>query len=568
MKNVKYAIFYYLGLAGCLMVLIFSFYLSTLDINKYHLPEMSAGDAALLMSVYWISPKRIRGVMTVWFWIITIFLYANVLYMRYWNDIIPFNAIFDTSSYNGLVFKAVPTLLRIQDLIYLVAGVAVTVMWYKQRGNKNYELSGTLRTIALIITWTFSMGCTMLTTLHNYRYYKSVGVNDIEYLELLKSRIECKERSTQTWCISNQGLTIYVVDNLYHTIRSQKMELTAKERKEIEQMTQSRLEESKGLQLKGNENKNLIFIVVESLNADYIGKIIGGKDLTPTLSMLIGRSGTIYASNMEPQIKAGGSSDGQMIYNTGLLPISTGCAALMFGNNEYHSIAEALNREQSIEIISDKKEIWNHVTTSKSYGYDDIYDIRDFAEQGIYAEETGGDAALFTYAIGVLKELERPFYAELTTISMHYPFEDAKAHFEGKITDEMVPETLERKYCESLKYFDKQLGIFLRKLQNEGLAENTVIVIASDHDQATHESEDLKDCHPIAFIAVNTGKTMLVESKTYQADVYPTILDIMGVEPQEWRGVGHSMMGKARVDEEAQYVLSDKIIRSNYFKRK
>jgi phosphoglycerol transferase MdoB-like AlkP superfamily enzyme len=183
--------------------------------------------------------------------------------------------------------------------------------------------------------------------------------------------------------------------------------------------------------------------------------------------------------------------------------------------------------------------------------------------------QVGGDAALFRYSITKLKELKQPFFAELTTISMHFPFTNAKAQFSNRITQEMIPDEIERRYCESIHYFDTQLGQFLSELSKADLADNSVIILASDHAQVTNENESTKGAHnrlPIAFIAINTGTTMHVDRPIHQADIYPTILDIMGVVPKDWRGVGHSIFEQnPSDDEQLQFELSDKIIRSDYF---
>jgi phosphoglycerol transferase MdoB-like AlkP superfamily enzyme len=283
----------------------------------------------------------------------------------------------------------------------------------------------------------------------------------------------------------------------------------------------------------------------------------------------LAQPGTIYALNIKPQIVAGGSSDGQLIYNTGLLPIAYDCTVWEFGNNTFPSLAKSINREQSIEIISDKVAIWNHATTSKAYGYDEIFDSYDITKAGIEMNQVGGDAALFRYSITKLKELKQPFFAELTTISMHFPFTNAQVQFNNRITKEMIPDEIERRYCESIHYFDTQLGLFLSNLSKAGLADNSVIILASDHAQTTikNNSDGLSyDQYPIAFIAINTGTTMHVDRPIHQADIYPTILDIMGVAPKDWRGVGHSIFEQNPPDDEQlQFELSDKIIRSDYF---
>jgi hypothetical protein len=52
-----------------------------------------------------------------------------------------------------------------------------------------------------------------------------------------------------------------------------------------------------------------------------------------------------------PQVHDGGSSDGQALYNTGLLPISSGAAAGIFKDNNYPSLLKALATRSNLKQL-------------------------------------------------------------------------------------------------------------------------------------------------------------------------------------------------------------------------
>jgi phosphoglycerol transferase MdoB-like AlkP superfamily enzyme len=532
---------------------------------------MAVGDAAILMSIYWLNPQRMRGVTTALFTILAIFMYANVLYTRYWGDIIPFAVIFSKASYNSLVLQSISSLFWKRDVVYLIFVVGVIILWYNNRNSHKFRTAISTRLIAITSIIALFIGCILLSTYqiyHNNAKRGQTTTTHNTYADILNERFNGATQCCLFTELQRQGLFIYLIRNITQTVVPHKIKLGSTELHHIAKFTQARLHISNGLQLNGNQHKNLIFIIVESMNAPYISRVVGGEDITPVISSLLAQPGTIYALNIKPQIIAGGSSDGQLIYNTGLLPISDDCTAWKFGNNTFHSLAKSLNREQSIEIISDEVSVWNHATTSKAYGYDGIFDSYDITKAGIQINQVGGDAALFSYSMAKLKKLKQPFFAELTTISMHFPFKNSQAQFSNRITQEMIPDEIERRYCESIHYFDTQLGQFLSELSKAGLTDNSVIILASDHAQATTQSNiegHSYNQYPIAFIAINTGTTMHVDRPIHQADIYPTILDIMGVAPKDWRGVGHSIfVQNPPDDEQLQFELSDKIIRSDY----
>ncbi|MDE6454138.1 MAG: hypothetical protein K2L27_08045, partial [Muribaculaceae bacterium] len=69
------------------------------------------------------------------------------------------------------------------------------------------------------------------------------------------------------------------------------------------------------------------------------------------------------------------------------------------------------------------------------------------------------------------------------------------------------------------------------------------------------------------FIAACCGSGMRVERSTRQADVFPTLLDIMGVDT-DYRGVGRSMLcppDSAATAGSRAAAVSDSILRSDFF---
>ena len=96
------------------------------------------------------------------------------------------------------------------------------------------------------------------------------------------------------------------------------------------------------------------------------------------------------------------------------------------------------------------------------------------------------------------------------------------------------------------------------------MADNTMVVIASDHNAPGTTKPDGSPAD-IVFIAANAGRTLHIDEPVHQVDVFPTILDLMGVQ-SAWRGVGHSMLGPQRGESDPrQATVSDSLLRSDYF---
>jgi hypothetical protein len=549
--------------------------------------EFLTANCALLLLWWWLAPHRLRGLSLLLTWATAIFLWANGMHHRYWSDLLAFTSIFSTASFNGFVLRAVPGLLRWADLLYVAIPLPLTLWWWRQRRGRNFRLaapSWRLRLWAMALTVGYFFAANVALAWHDSRYYHSVGIDEMTPEATLRSRWSF-ESTARFYTYSRVGLPAYVVWQAAQLLQPHYITLSADESAEIRSYLATRRPVAPGFER--NRGKNLIFILVESLNADCIGQRVRGRDITPTLSSLLSAPGTISALRLVPQIKDGGSSDGKMIYNTGLLPLATGAAAVLYGDDSFPSLAASLTGYNSVEILGGAKGVWNHVTTSRSYGYERTLDSADMLAAGFDPAKRGTDAALLDYSARVLQEMKEPFVTMISTVSMHYPCQEEGMENRYHISATDFPEMLPRNYYISLSYFDHCLGSFLHQLDQSGLLSRSIVVIASDHDQTLTRqavSEMTLADHPIAFIATNTGRTQRIERVGGQVDVFPTLLEIMGRTNARWRGLGTSLLSPAAIGAAVdchdtlhgtctpaqadtlrlQWRIADRLIRSNF----
>ena len=85
-------------------------------------------------------------------------------------------------------------------------------------------------------------------------------------------------------------------------------------------------------------DRTLILVLVESFE-DWVIT----PQLTPNLYAYMQTHPLFYADKVTSEIKGGGSADGQMIFNTGLLPLQYGAACFRFPNNVYPGIMHLSN---------------------------------------------------------------------------------------------------------------------------------------------------------------------------------------------------------------------------------
>lgn len=292
-----------------------------------------------------------------------------------------------------------------------------------------------------------------------------------------------------------------------------------------------------------DSDRNLIIILVESLQSWPIGLKVDGVEVTPNINKLIARDSTAYFSKIVPQVKDGRSSDAQLLLNTGLLPIQIGAAASLFGTNDYPSLPKALKERgyNSSLLLTDNKAYWNQHATSMGYGYDHVYDYLAKDTDAPYQ-----DSELFAKGLEILKRIKSPYMAVLVTMSGHDMVDsdlpDPFSAYEGASL------TVKRNLIIT-HYVDKCIGEFVVNLEKNGMLDNCMLVITGDHDSVGlnqfegRETVEISDRF-IPLVIVNSQlKSRYSDDIMGQMEIYPTLLDEMGVSGYAWRGLG---MGAAR----------------------
>ncbi len=513
--------------------------------NPLRLMFNLAGDAAVVMLPYWFIPPRYRWSALVPVALLSLWCVMSVWYHRFWGDILGVESLMFAGNINGLLVNSVAGVCRLSDMVYLLP-VAVTLGCYlKSAGRIKASPYGTLPRVVATVATLLLFGLGQLSrSSANIKYLKSVGLYDGRGIAGITA-----DRLTQYalnhYYFSVNGIVLYAGMSVHNAVElhDRHIELTDHERARISRFMSSTPHTDNGA-YEANKRKNVILIMVESLNAGVIHAEVGGMPVAPTLMSLTDDTLSVAALEVVTQVRQGGSGDGQLMTNTGLLPLSRSSTAILYGGaNRFHTLVDALDRKESCVIFADDGKSWNEYNTFVGYGFDRVHTSLDYA--GISGLDEG-DEAMFAMADSVIDTLGRPFFLELLTVSMHVPFrtETLPRHTDRMDADATLPQ-VKRNYYKTVSYFDRCLSSFIDSLRRKGLWDDTLLFIVSDHSQDLTEGDTslgLQDV-PMAFVTVNSGKGCRVDRVVGQIDVYPTILDLAGVgRDAEWNGVGVSML--------------------------
>lgn len=285
-----------------------------------------------------------------------------------------------------------------------------------------------------------------------------------------------------------------------------------------------------------NRNKRLILIIVESWSSSTFYKNIDGKAVTPFLDSLSTAAGTIFIPGIRNQVKGGGSSDAHLMYNTGLYPLHSGCAAIESRLPHMPTLARQLAPdENSVEIFGEPYDHYCHGKTSKAWGYGDVSCGKAFEANHVKRCDLV-DPILFAEASRYLKEHPGIKLLTLCTLGMHG---DAQAYSLKKYFPHNTGYDYEKcKWLEMTNLFDRLLRKFIKTLKSIGEYDNSVIVLISDHVPHRFQSNDPQ---LIPLMILNSGIGMCSNKQIGQIDVFPTLLDVMGVlDDSAWPGFGES----------------------------
>lgn len=349
------------------------------------------------------------------------------------------------------------------------------------------------------------------------------------------------------------------------------------------------------------KEKNVIFLQVESLEDFVINQKVDGQEITPNINKLMKNS--FYFENMYEQNYAGSSVDCDLMVNTSVLPLGDSITFLTHSDIAYNSLPKIMKSNGYTSSIAHAVSYANFHwgENAKSLGYEKIWSDKDFQ----FTKWVGGyraDEEYLSQYADKLKNEKEPFMSTIATITSHGPFHMQDENKALKLSDELNENRL-GEYFQSINYTDRQIGMFIEKLDELELLDDSIIVLYGDHAGVHKYYKDLIQDAPLKgdwWQEDNMKLPLLIYSKglkgetikTYggQSDIMPTILSLMGIEYSDTMGrnllntkrnatvyvdrdkniniAGNVKSEEEKAKLEEAYSISELIIKGNYYKEK
>ena len=276
---------------------------------------------------------------------------------------------------------------------------------------------------------------------------------------------------------------------------------------------------------------NVIFIIMESFTAKFVGCLGGEPGVTPNLDK-IAADGLLFTN-----IYAAGDRS-----EKGLVAVLSG-----YPNQAITSIIKTPNKTERLPQITKSLEAEGYHTSYtyggelefaniKSYllngGFDKLVSMYSFSPQQRTTSWGVHDHIVLNRFFNNIKKEPQPFFATLFTLSSHEPYDVPMApRFKGD--DET---TL---FKNSVAYTDSTLGVFINRLKKDPLWQNTLIVLVADHGHPLpgHDPNDRpsKFHIPLIFTGGALKVKGVINAIGSQTDIVTTVLDQLGISSRNFK---------------------------------
>lgn len=313
---------------------------------------------------------------------------------------------------------------------------------------------------------------------------------------------------------------------------------------------------------------NIVLILMESVRAKESGAYGAKLSFTPAFDQLAqqGQLYTNFYANGTQTVRA------ELSLLCSFYPNFTGTPIYMKRPKLKLSSLPGILKEdgyRTMWISGFKASYANKNGFLKKHGIEDLYDGSELDPDS--TEKIGwgySDQAIFSYAESILDKQEGPFFAEIMTLSNHWPFD-----FPYSKTPETLPKTADKKYsnyCRGIYYTDWAMGAFMKRMQKKPYFDNTLFIITSDHGiwyfppeekLTTVEKQEAYFRMPLLFYAPAVLEPKVSDIVTSQLDVAPTVLDLLGIQRKN-AFLGQSMLNEDPSQE--RFALMQHVMKWSY----
>jgi len=370
--------------------------------------------------------------------------------------------------------------------------------------------------------------------------------------------------------VQRHGLVAYHVYDLYHWVRPRLVPPPEVARAVIE----SRLALSRDTigpqhpHFGAARGCNVLLLQLESFQYFLLGMTVDGQEVTPFLNGL--RRECLYADALD-QTSHGSTSDCQFVVLNSLQPPSGGPFCFLFPTISTRALPRLLGERgwSTLHVMPYDGAFWNTRVMCEHFGFDRQLYLGDLPPAG-RGEHVGwglSDAALFERLGPVLRQESQPWFCHVTTTMMHFPFEELRPHQRLLRLPPELEKTMAGRYLQLARFRDLALHLLVKRLQEQGWWDRTLLVMVGDHRCRMPDSE-LKRLgvtgpapvlNRIPWLLHVPGGTVRgdLPAQSGQLDIAPTLLQLLGLADLRHAFLGRNALAGAHASASVYGYVTD-----------
>ncbi|MEK5080936.1 LTA synthase family protein [Solibacillus sp. FSL W7-1436] len=481
--------------------------------------------------------------------LLSLVVYGNVAFYRFYNDFVTLPVLFQTSNFGELGTSAA-AIISWTDIFYFVDVllIFIAVKLLPKAEEQLLPIRKDARKAYFVMTAAI--------------LFLNLGLAETERPQLLTRAFD------RELLVKNIGTYNYHLYDVYVQSKSSAQRALADGSELVEVSNYVRANQAEpNVEMFGKyEGRNVIAVSLESLQSFVINEEMNGEVVTPFLNSLTNDKDTYYFSDFYHQTGLGKTSDSEFIFENSLYGLGRGAVFFTHGENTYNSFAERLGENGYFTNVmhANNKSFWNRDMIYKSFKLDQFYDIESYEVTEDTSVNWGlKDVPFFEQSAALMKEMPQPFYSRLITLTNHYPF-----YLDPE--DMMIPEydsnsgTLNR-YFQTVRYLDESVKEFFDDLKEQGLYENSIIVMYGDHygisenhnkamakflnkEEITPYDSALLQAVPLYIHIPGSNDGQVMDNVAGQLDIRPTLLHLLGIETSKDMQLGADLFSEEHED--------------------
>ncbi|OUM89767.1 LTA synthase family protein [Caldibacillus debilis] len=513
-------------------------------IQKFLLFLNPLGSSLLFLSfaLFLSGRKKYAGILFIDL-VLSVLLYANVVYYRFFSDFITFPTMFQTQNFGDLG-TSVLSLMYPSDILFFSDFILLAAVFASRYKKLDASRIARRKVAALLI---FALGVISF----------NIGLAEADRPQLLTRGFD------RHYIVKYLGMYNYVLYDAVQSTRStaEKALADSSDVTEVLNFTRSHYAKPNPEYFGVAKGMNVIYFHLESIQQFLINYRLNGEEVTPFLNSLIRDKNTIYFDNFYHQTAQGKTADAEFMIENSLFGLPQGAAFTTKGLNTYHAapaILSQLGGYTTAVFHGNNGTFWNRDEIYKSFGYEKFFDADYYQMDPENTAEYGlMDKPFFAQSIPYLESLPEPFYVKFITVSNHYPYLiDEK---DATIPPHHTGDKSVDRYFQTARYADEALKEFFDYLKESGLYDRSVIIMYGDHyGISENHKEAMEKVLGKEIDALENAKLQRVPliiripgvkggvNHTYggQIDLLPTLLHLLGIDSKDYIHFGTDLLSK------------------------